>query len=266
MRAPGVAVAAAAQTRCLRRRPEAVPHEAAPEVEPREEEVRAVELEVRLEEVVREVDRHRREALRPDKSVERARRPVGGQGVRKERKALRVLREAVLRARVGDKAAHVIPERRDDGPRDGFRLRLPVGPHRRVAAGALGARRLAEGVDVEEVVDRRAATPPVRRDAQPAPRLAPVHEAPARQVFKEAVRVAVRVDLRKRLAETRDPLAEELVRPVPKRIVAELHRPAQRKRRRVLLMDGREVHANHSVGAPRGVEDANPVAQEAVVA
>ena len=96
MCAPGVAIASRVTWR-FKGSLEVLLREITPEVEPLQEEVATPETEVRLEEVMREVNRALRQILRRDESVECALRPVGRQGVCEDREALRVFREAVLR-------------------------------------------------------------------------------------------------------------------------------------------------------------------------
>ena len=110
MRAPCMTVAARVVPGILgrlKRRGGADLHVALPEVEAIEEEVRPAKLEVRLEEVVREVNSRAMEVLLGDETLEEGAGTLALEDVREERKALRVLGERLARGIGGEEAASV---------------------------------------------------------------------------------------------------------------------------------------------------------------
>ena len=147
MRAPGVAVASrfvlpvlAGVGRFLCRR-KALLDVVAPEVESLQEQVAAPELEICLEEVVREIHGATLEVLVLDKMAEHGLGLVLWQDIAKKRKRLGMLREINSRRRIGENAALLVPERLDNRLRELLRLLFPVFRLQLVAEGPLRQRR-----------------------------------------------------------------------------------------------------------------------------
>ena len=111
VRAPGVAVGPA-RLRGLQRRPEALRRQVEPELEPVENRIRPPHNAVRVEEVVREVDRRPGEIGGLEEPLLDPPQPLGLDLRAQYREALDVLREPCLLEVVREQAPPVVPERR----------------------------------------------------------------------------------------------------------------------------------------------------------
>ena len=178
--------------------------------------------------------------------------------------------EPLLVGRAGHQAVRTIPERRDDLLPERVRLAAPVRAEKGITQFVRHPRRRPQREHVEEVVLRVDARPRLavlwNARVPPLRFLHPVNEAPAGQVFEEAVLVLELGEAHHRVAEAGEARLEPRGVLVPHHVVLEQHRPDHRVGGRFLRAGGGEVHRQHAVVAAAVVEERDRAANETVVA
>ena len=226
-----------------------------------------MELEVRLEEVIGEVDARRAEIRRRDEPIEERLRVFAFKDVGEERQALRVLGEdGVRRVRGEEPALRVEKRRRDCGlqPRG---LRAPVRGEVRIPHRILHLRCALQSGKIEEVQFsvRAAFARTGRPSALPARTRHPVHERPAGQVFEKAIRTLVEFKAAERVAHPRKARAQPVAIRVAHHVVGIHAEVAERVGGSLLHLTRREVERHAAVVAAVEVVNLNRAADERII-